>query len=386
MLISFDMKIMEDIDNKTSEIEHEDQGNTQIDVPFDPNEIKIRRDPFTLGELIDKIEYNEIIFSTSFQRKSDLWDSVKQSRLIESILLRLPLPAFYFDEIIENENDFHKRKVIWQVIDGLQRCSVIKNFVVNKELQLNNLEFLTQFNDKKYGDLPRDLVRRINQTPLTVYVIEKGTPEDVKFNIFKRINTGGLVLTPQEIRHAMNQGVPAQFVAELAELESFKKATDYKIEKERMSDRDFTTRFLSFYLQDYKNYTPDLDEFMNMGMRKVKDISERERDIIKENFNKAMKLAYSIFEKDAFRKRLNKNDIRKPINKALFEVLSVLFAKMTDSERSALSDKAELFKSKFIELNNDKFFFNSISSGTGQKESVQRRFTEMSRIINETIS
>ena len=184
----------------------------------------------------------------------------------------------------------------------------------------------------------------------------------------------------------MNQGIPAQFVAELAKLDSFIEATCDTIEKERMSDRDFTTRFLSFYLQDYKNYTPDLDEFMNRGMRKVKDISERERDIIKENFNKAMKLAYSIFEKDAFRKRLNKNDIRKPINKALFEVLSVLFAKMTDSERSALSDKAELFKSKFIELNNDKSFFNSISSGTGQKESVQRRFTEMSRIINETIS
>ena len=171
--------------------------------------------------------------------------------------------------------------MIWQVIDGLQRCSVIKNFVVNKELQLNNLEFLAQFNDKKYGDLPRDLVRRINQTPLTVYVIEKGTPEDVKFNIFKRINTGGLVLTPQGIRHAMNQGVPAQFVAELAELESFKKATDYKIEKERMSDRDFTTRFLSFYLQDYKNYTPDLDDFMNKGMRMVKDMSDDERNIIK---------------------------------------------------------------------------------------------------------
>lgn len=386
MLISFDMKIMEDIDNKTSEIEHEDQGNTQIDVPFDPNEIKIRRDPFTLGELIDKIEYNEIIFGTSFQRKSDLWDSVKQSRLIESILLRLPLPAFYFDETIENENDFHKRKVIWQVIDGLQRCSVIKNFVVNKELQLNNLEFLTQFNDKKYGDLPRDLVRRINQTPLTVYVIEKGTPEDVKFNIFKRINTGGLVLTPQEIRHAMNQGIPAQFVAELAELESFKKATDYKIEKERMSDRDFTTRFLSFYLQDYKNYTPDLDDFMNKGMRMVKDMSDDERNIIKGNFNKAMILAYSIFERDAFRKRRNIEDRRKPINKALFEIISVLFAKMSDCERAILLEKADQFKNKFIELNNDNSFFNSISSGTGQKENVQKRFFEMKRIINETIS
>lgn len=379
------MQNTEDRDNKTPEIEVEEQGNTPIAVPFDPNKIKIRRDPFTLGELIDKIEHDEVVFDTSFQRKSDLWNAIQQSRLIESILLRLPLPAFYFDEIIEKEEDAFQRRVLWQVIDGLQRCSVIRNFVVDNKLQLTDLEFLTQFNGLRYKDLPRDLVRRINQTPLTVYVIEKGTPDDVKFNIFKRINTGGLILTPQEIRHAMNQGVPAQFVAELAEMDSFKEATCNKIEKERMSDRDFTTRFVSFYLQDYKNYTPDLDEFMNKGMRMLKTVSEEERCSIKENFDKAMLLARSIFGDDAFRKRFNTTEKRRPINKALFEVLSVLFAKMTDSQRLALSDGAELFKNKFIELNNDDKFLYSISSGTGQKESVQKRFTEMTRIINETI-
>lgn len=379
------MQNTEDRDNKTPEIEVEEQGNTPIAVPFDPNKIKIRRDPFTLGELIDKIEHNEVAFDTSFQRKSDLWNPIQQSRLIESILLRLPLPAFYFDEIIEKEEDAFQRRVMWQVIDGLQRCSVIRNFVVDNKLQLTDLEFLTQFNGLRYKDLPRDLARRISQTPLTVYVIEKGTPDDVKFNIFKRINTGGLILTPQEIRHAMNQGVPAQFVAELAEMDSFKVATCGKIENERMSDRDFTTRFVSFYLQDYKNYTPDLDEFMNKGMRMLKTISEEERCSIKENFDKAMLLAHSIFGDDAFRKRFNTTDNRKPINKALFEVLSVLFAKMTNDQRLALSDSAGLFKNKFIELNNDDKFLYSISSGTGQKESVQKRFSEMSRIINETI-
>ncbi len=379
------MQIVEDRDYKKSEIENEDQGNTPIAVPFDPNKIKIRRDPFTLGELIDKIEHNEVVFDTSFQRKSDLWNPIQQSRLIESILLRLPLPAFYFDEIIENEEDAFQRRELWQVIDGLQRCSVIKNFVVDNKLKLTDLEFLTQFNELRYKELPRDLVRRINQTPLTVYVIEKGTPDDVKFNIFKRINTGGLILTPQEIRNAMNQGVPAQFVAELAEMDSFKEATCRKIETERMSDRDFTTRFVSFYLQGYKNYEPDLDEFMNKGMRMLKTISEEERCSIKENFNEAMLLSRSIFGDDAFRKRFNVNDNRKPINKALFEVLSVLFAKMTDNQRLALSDSADLFKNKFIELNNDDKFLYSISSGTGQRESVQKRFTEMTRIINETI-
>jgi hypothetical protein len=188
------------------------------------------------------MEHNEINFLTGFQRKADLWTNKQQCRLIESILLRLPLPAFYFYESDDNQ---------WQVIDGLQRTSAIRNFVLEKEtekkLVLDDLEFLEQFNGATYDELPRELQRRIKTTALTVYVVEKGTPDEVKFNIFKRINTSGLLLTAQEIRHALNQGVAADFVAELASLEQFKQATCGVINTERMEDRDFVTRFTSFY-------------------------------------------------------------------------------------------------------------------------------------------
>ena len=143
---AFEKEDREDADR----IEEEIQGNAPISVPFDPNLIRIRRDPFTLGELIDKIEYNEVNFNTSFQRKSDLWDGTKQSRLIESVLLRLPLPAFYFDEVIENEDNIENRRSVWQVIDGLQRCSAFNHFIVKKDLSLENLEFFTRFNGMKY--------------------------------------------------------------------------------------------------------------------------------------------------------------------------------------------------------------------------------------------
>ncbi|MBK9636386.1 MAG: DUF262 domain-containing protein [Bacteroidetes bacterium] len=163
----------------------------------------------------------------------------------------------------------------WQVIDGLQRCSVLKNYAVKKTMVLDDLEFLTQFNGKNYESLPRELKRRITQTPITVYVVEKGTPEEVKFNIFKRINTGGLILTPQEIRHALNQGVASEFVATLADHEDFKEATSWIIKTDRMEDRDFVTRFVSFYITPYTEYQPDLDTFMTKGMGLIKTLSDK---------------------------------------------------------------------------------------------------------------
>ena len=369
--------------NNDIEIEKEDFG-PEIEIPFDPRLIRIRTSPFTLGQLIDKIENDEVNFKTPFQRKSGLWDPTKQSRLIESVLLRLPLPAFYFDEQKSDDNIIGAE--FWNVIDGLQRCSVFEKYIVKKDMPLINLEFLKQFERMTFVALPPALQRRIMQTPLTIYVVESGTPEEVKLNIFKRINTGGLVLTPQEIRHAMNQGVPADFVEELAATESFKEATCHRIKSERMEDCDFVTRFVSFYLLPYTSYTPDMDSFMHKGMKTIGKISKKERGEILDAFDKAMKTAINIFGDDAFRKREYVEDRRRPINKPLFEVLSVLFSKLTDGERSSLVKNKDLFKEKFMHLNRERSFIYAISSGTSQRESVKRRFESINDIINETLN
>ena len=92
-----------DYQKEENQVEKEDEGVVAITTPFNPNMIKIRRDPFTISELVDKMEHGEIRFDTPFQRRPDLWDDVKQSRLIESLLLKLPLPAFYFDETDTDE-------------------------------------------------------------------------------------------------------------------------------------------------------------------------------------------------------------------------------------------------------------------------------------------
>lgn len=364
-----------------NQVEQEDEGLVQITTPFNPNMIRIRRDPFTISELVDKMEHGEIRFDTPFQRKQDLWDKVKQSRLIESLLLRLPLPAFYFDE---TGSDCDSE--VWNVIDGLQRCSVFKNFIVDKTMKLEHLEFLSkEYDGCSFDDLPRTMQRRITQTPITMYLIESGTPEEVKFNIFKRINTGGLILTPQEIRHAMNQGIAAETVAKMAVMPEFVRATSGIIKTDRMEDRDFVTRFVAFYLQDYKDYEPDMDGFMTRGMSSIKRLSEKKCEAMKDDFRRAMTTAAKIFGNDAFRKRQNESDRRRPINKALFETLSVGFALRTEEEQNTLVKRKEEMKRRFIALNNDVKFFYALSSGTGQKESVNYRHRKIRELIAEVL-
>ena len=359
-----------------------------MDKPFNPALINIDTKTPSLDTLIKRMEQPEpeIEMNTEnyFQRKADLWDEEKQSRLIESILIRFPLPAFYFDGTIQKK---------WLVVDGLQRLSSIRNFVIKKVLKLVNLEFLTQLNGKGYDDLDRDLQRIIQEAQIVTYIINPGTPDDVKFNIFKRINTGGLVLEPQEIRHALNQGEPAKFIATLAGIEEFKQATGNSIKPERMLDRDFANRFLAFYRFGYENYTPDLDTFMSKAMADVKKMTEAEKKKCKEDFTHSMKLNEEIFGKYAFRKRERHylfeggGEKRKPLNKALFDVFSVVFAKLNNEERRMLKTKNKQISDGLIDLlEKDEDFFTAITSSTSDKTRVITRFSKIAILVNTLLN
>lgn len=329
-----------------TEKEPVDEQVLLMEKPFDPTLIKIETKTPSLDTLIKRIERKSIQMNTEtyFQRKDDLWDKTKQSRLIESILIRFPLPVFFFDASDDNN---------WLVVDGLQRLSSIRNFVVDKSQALINLEFLTHLNGKCWNDLPEDLQRVIEEAQVVIYKIMPGTPTDVKFNIFKRINTSGLVLEPQEIRHALFQGRPATFIYELANLKAFKDATGNKIKTHRMLDRDFANRFLSFYLLGVENYGTkefgyDLDSYMSKAMAEIYSKSEEELESISNAFKASMQLAKTIFGDEAFRKVCVGNRRLPPINKSLFDAISTQLALLSEDEAAQLKEQEnkEAFKTK----------------------------------------
>lgn len=357
----------------------DDVSQQEITEPFDPKSIDINSKTLTLDNLIKRLRENEIDLNPEFQRSGNLWSPEQQSRLIESLLIRIPLPAFYFD----GTNDER-----WLVVDGLQRLSAIKNFVVENKLRLTGLEFL----EKKIGgltfsQLPRPYQRQIEETNIVAYIINPGTPEDVKFNIFKRINTGGKQLELQEIRHALNQGLPARFITRLASCQEFKRATQNAIPVERMLDREFVTRFVAFYLFSPDDYRTDLDTFLSRVMKYLRKLSPYDLFKIEYDFKRAMNLARFIFTRWSFRKVFYIHEKRYPINKALFEVWSVCLARLTNKEREMLmKDRKFVFEDFMKLMRNDSHFVATISASTGDKAKVKYRFTKIKELINSELA
>lgn len=349
-----------------------------ITTPFSPSDIRLTTPPMNLGDLMDMVKEGWVNLATEYQREGNLWGDEKQSRLIESVLLGLRLPAFYFEEVSKRQ---------WNIIDGLQRCCAIKNFCVDGTLPLSGLEFLSErFNGKRYEDLSYEIKRDIRMLPITVNLLDKGTPSEVKYILFKRLNTGGVNLTLQEVRSAMFHGKVVQLLQEMATDEWFLKATCHKIPTRRQEDRDFVSRFIAFYLNDYNKFQPDLETLIVKSMVHLRDAwDDNLISTMAGDFGRAMRMSHDIFGLDAFRKRVNRGDYRKPINKAYFEVISTTFARMTESQCNCLIENKELLIDNLIELMRNQSYSRSLSGGTGTRDSVLRRFGWFETVVSITL-
>ena len=359
--------------DQDSGLEREREDSSEIKRPFDPEKIKIRTVNIVVDQLVSRIGHDEIDLAPDFQRIAGIWDNKRKSRLIESLLLRIPIPVFY---VAADENER------WSVVDGLQRTWTIHDYVTGK-YGLTQLEYLTKLDEYYYNDLPRPMQRRISETQLVVNVIEFGTPKEVMFNIFRRINTGGMMLNGQEIRHALHPGPIRTYLKDLVGTEEFLQATDNSIKTDRMADRECALRFLAFYVEPWERYsTNDLDRYLGLTMEKINAIGSIDRTRFLMDFKKAMRAAFYIFGNDAFRKRYSPNEQRHPISKALFEAWSVGLARRSDEDIDILVENREDVIAKFMSLMNDDWEFDTaISYSTGDPSRIRKRFQAIEELI-----
>jgi hypothetical protein len=378
-MTAFNDQYAEFLEEELSDDEENNQEEEKVTFQYDTEKINIATREPTIEQLLRRIDEEALDLAPEFQRQANIWTLEAKSKLIESILIRIPLPAFYIDATNEDE---------WVVVDGLQRLSALKQFVIDKssnKLKLVGLEYLKELNDKTYDELERRYQRRILETQVTVYLIEKGTPLEVKYNIFKRINTGGVPLSNQELRHALNPGEATKLVAKLAAFSEFKRVVNIsESKKKRMDDREFVLGFLAFYLISYKEYQDETrDSFFSKALSKINNLSNEEIIKIEEIFRKAMIAAFDVFNDNAFRKISKKNKRKFPINKSLFEVWSVKLGRLSIQDIQILKDRKTKLIDTFAKyVDNDSDFLVSISQ---VKNKIEHRFETVEKIIQEVL-
>ena len=315
-------------------------------------------------------------------------------------MLNIPIPLFY----VAADNTG-----AWDVVDGLQRLSAIKEFLVDKTLVLSNLEFLGEkYNGKTIDDKDFSPIffNRIYETEFSFIIIEPGTPDSVKYNIFKRINTGGVFLSAQEIRHALFQGKGTRLLSELAKNDVFLQATDWSINDTRMAAREVILRCLSFMLLGEDGYlnNDNMESFLRKGIQvlnfldnrdvllekkvfrdgKVPEIRISSYNDLKRLFFTSMQRNFELFGKDAF--RISKSNMRRsPINKALFDSWGTILAFLPDKDYEKLKDDRDLLIEKYDSKKDDKVFYDAVSRTAWQKSKVDIRFKEIRQLIQDVI-
>ncbi|MCI5210574.1 MAG: DUF262 domain-containing protein [Candidatus Electrothrix sp. ATG2] len=325
-----------------------------------------------------------------FQRYS-VWTLRQKSELIESILMGIPLPLIYV-----KEDD----KGVYIIVDGRQRLTTLFQFM-NHEFALSDLKVLnvngfffseeTENGEKFKKYLTQAQQSKIEDCPLTLHVIKPPTQDRITFDLFDRVNRGGTRLNNQEMRNAIYQGHATKLLKELAELSSFKEATEHAVKPERMKDQYLILRLIAFYLWRKKKliavkkkgfpiveYRSDLEEFLGKAMLFLNDQAGKKFcSEFPALFDEGMKACVNILGTGCF--RLPKKSKRRPINMALFEAVGYLIIELIHLPK----EKYKAIKDAFKELLFCPDFIRSTTYIVDSNVSINKRFELVENIIEE---
>ncbi len=335
------------------------------DYPID--ELLIRNESQAIEQVLGRIEQGRYVMNPDFQRDF-IWGEVKQSKLIESVLMRIPLPVFYLAE------DQQGRRV---VVDGLQRLSTFQRFA-NNELRLN-LPDRPDLHRKLFKDLDPKLQDRFEDCNLILYVIDAKAPEQTRLDIFERVNSG-VSLTRQQMRNCLYMGEATRFLREESKTPLFLEATGRSLKTAIMRDREFVNRFCAFQILMLEEYR-DMDEYLANCLRKMNDELEL-LSTLSGQLETTLGNNLLLFGKHAFRKHCPEQDYRNVINASLWDVMST---GLSLYPREVVEEHAQALREGFFKLLRTWTFDDSITYGTNGVKQVRRRFTMAKSMFKDVV-
>jgi hypothetical protein len=339
------------------------------DYPLDA--VFVRTETRTVQEVVKRIEAGRYQLDPDFQRDF-VWPVDKQSRLIESCVMRIPLPVFYVAEALDGRI---------AVVDGLQRLTTFSRFFANGFkliLEAGEDQLEHPLDGKKYSELSLKLQERIQDTQITLYILDAKAPERAKLDIFERVNSG-VALTRQQMRNCLFNGPSTQWLKRASNSPAFLAASGRSLDSKSMRDREAINRFCGFYIIGEGKYVGgDMDAFLARTLEKMQDGSV-DLDQLSFLFEHSMKANRYLFREHSFRKSLARREestSRTVLNIALFDVCSVLFA---DIPQELIKANAEVLRGMFANLIEDDDFNHAITYSTNSTRQVKKRF-EMARM------
>lgn len=380
-------------EGESSGIEQEDELIDNHE-PFDPASISLSSKVVALDTVLRRIKNGTIKLAPDFQR-NHVWNIERKSLLIESMMLRIPLPMFYVSEDSDG---------VWEVVDGLQRLTTIKDFVLGEDndgkgFKLKSLEFWGEaLNNKDFysiehkNKMPR-IINNIMEAELSFTIINPDTPEKVKRNIFKRINTGGMRLSVQEIRHALYQGKATKLLKELVACDAYREVIGETVKDSRMGGRELILRYISFNLRGWSAFKGDMDTFLSDMMRhingelKLELAKSANLDTIQEQFETSLRRSYEIFGDHAYRRSRPGDKRKTPVNKSLFDVWNYIFSRATPEIYGIIKAHKDEFLSDYYTLvDSDVDFIDAIGRHGGDSVGVKNRYTKIIDLVKKYIN
>jgi hypothetical protein len=290
---------------------------------------------WTIETINSQMSKGNIDLQPSFQRRN-AWDDVRKSRLIESIIVGMPVP-----NIVLAENKDHKGRFI--VIDGKQRLAAINEFMTNK-YKLRGLDIRQDLNGMDLGALPTNDQEGLENSTIRSTVIKNWIDQNFLYSIFFRLNSGSLPLSPQELRKALIGGNLLDSIEEyLRASNSFHQIFGEGLDK-RMRDSELVLRFIA-YDRELQNYSGNFKEFLDTATRYYEDSWGQRRSEVSDRLRRldlSLETTHSIFGENSFKKWLG-DKYEKVMNRAVFDCLARYFADEVVS-RKALLDKSSVLE------------------------------------------